>query len=103
MTDQKKKKRNTCTIIEILKSGVGCQMKASGLQKYSQGGNIYVGLTIGFPAGSVVKNPPANSDVGSIPRLGRFPGEGNGNPLQCSCLGKIPWTGEPGGLQPMGS
>ena len=25
-------------------------------------------------------------DVGSIPRLGRSPGEGNGNPLQCSCL-----------------
>ena len=25
-------------------------------------------------------------DMGSIPRLGRFSGEGNGNPLQCSCL-----------------
>ena len=25
-------------------------------------------------------------DLGSIPRLGRSPGEGNGNPLQCSCL-----------------
>ena len=25
-------------------------------------------------------------DLGSIPGLGRFPGEGNGNPLQCSCL-----------------
>ena len=25
-------------------------------------------------------------DVGSIPGLGRSPGEGNGNPLQCSCL-----------------
>ena len=24
--------------------------------------------------------------LGSIPGLGRFPGEGNGNPLQCSCL-----------------
>ena len=38
----------------------------------------------------VVKNPPANAgdarDVGSIPGLGRSPGEGNGNPLQCSCL-----------------
>ena len=38
----------------------------------------------------MVKNPPANvgniRDVGSIPGLGRFPGEGNGNPLQCSCL-----------------
>ena len=33
----------------------------------------------------VVKNPPANAgdarDAGSIPGLGRFPGEGNGNPL----------------------
>ena len=27
-------------------------------------------------------------DLGSIPGLGRFPGEGNGNPLQCSCLEK---------------
>ena len=26
-------------------------------------------------------------DEGSIPGLGRFPGEGNGNPFQCSCLG----------------
>ena len=25
-------------------------------------------------------------DPGSIPGLGRYPGEGNGNPLQCSCL-----------------
>ena len=34
-----------------------------------------------------VKNPPANTeDVGSIPRSGRSPGEGNGNPLQYSCL-----------------
>jgi len=36
----------------------------------------------------VVKNPPANAgDVGLIPELGRSPGEGNGNPLQDSCLG----------------
>ena len=35
----------------------------------------------------VVKNQPANAgDTGLIPGLGRFPGEGNGNPLQCSCL-----------------
>ena len=38
----------------------------------------------------VVRNPPANAgdtkDVGSIPRSGRSPGEGNGNPLQYSCL-----------------
>ena len=37
--------------------------------------------------GSVVKNPPANAgDMGSIPRSGRSPGEGNDNPLQYSCL-----------------
>ena len=37
----------------------------------------------------MVKNPPANAgDVGSIPGLGRSPGEGNGNPLQYSCLEK---------------
>ena len=42
----------------------------------------------GFLGGSLVKNPPANAgDVGSIPGLGRPPGEGNGNPLQYSCLG----------------
>ena len=33
------------------------------------------------------KNPPANvGDTGSIPGLGRSPGEGNGNPLHYSCL-----------------
>ena len=43
---------------------------------------------LGFAGVSVVKNPPANArDVGSIPELGRSPGEGNGNPLQYSCLG----------------
>ena len=44
--------------------------------------------TMGFPGGSVVKNLPANAgDPGSMPGLGRSPGEGNGNPLQYSCLG----------------
>ena len=43
---------------------------------------------VGFPCGSVVKPPPAKTgDVGSIPGLGGSPGEGNGNPLQYSCLG----------------
>ena len=39
----------------------------------------------------VVKKPPANTgdirDTGSIPGWGRSPGEGYGNPLQCSCVG----------------
>ena len=43
----------------------------------------------GLPWGSVVKNPLASAgDLGSFPGLGRSPGEGNGNPLQYSCLGK---------------
>ena len=45
---------------------------------------------LGFPGGSVVKNPPANAgDAGdsvSISGSGRSPGGGNGNPLQYSCL-----------------
>ena len=42
---------------------------------------------LGFPTGSVVRNAAANAgDVGLIPGSGRFPGEGNGNPLQCYCL-----------------
>ena len=42
---------------------------------------------MGFPGGSVVKNLPAKArDVGLIPGLGRSRGEGNGNPLQYSCL-----------------
>jgi len=41
-----------------------------------------------FPGGTVVKNLPANAgDTGSIPGLRRCPGEGNGSPLQYSCLG----------------
>ena len=47
----------------------------------------------GFPGSSVVKNPPANAgdlrDAGSVSGLGRSPGEGNGNPLQYSCLGNL--------------
>ena len=41
-----------------------------------------------FPGSSVVKNLLANAgDTDSIPGPGRSPGEGNGNPLQYSCLG----------------
>ena len=41
----------------------------------------------GFPSESVVKKLPADvGDVGSVSGSGRSPGEGNGNPLQYSCL-----------------
>ena len=56
----------------------------------------------GFPGGAVVKNPLASAgdarDAGSIPGLGRSPGEGNGNPLQYSCLENSKDRGA-GGLQ----
>ena len=45
----------------------------------------------------MVKNPPANAgdirDAGSIPGSGRSPGEGNGNPLQYSCLENLTGSG----------
>ena len=41
-----------------------------------------------FPGGSVIKHLPANvGSVGLIPKSGRSPAEGNGNPRQYSCLG----------------
>ena len=46
----------------------------------------------GFPGSSVVKNPPAmqesqeKGNAASIPGLGRSPEEGDGNPLEYSCL-----------------
>jgi len=48
---------------------------------------IYYVHTKGFPGGSVVKESACNAgDTGLIPGLGRSSGEGNGNPLQHSCL-----------------
>ena len=42
----------------------------------------------GFPGSSDGKESACSAgDLGSIPGSGRFPGEGNGNPLQYSCLG----------------
>ena len=60
---------------------------------------------MGFPGGSVVKNPPANAgDMGLIPGSGRSPEGGNGNPLpiflpgeylgQRSLVGFSPWGHE---------
>ena len=42
---------------------------------------------MGFPGGSDSKGSTCNAgDLGSVPELGRSPGEGNGKPLQYSCL-----------------
>ena len=54
------------------------------------------------PGSSVSKESACSAgDLGSIPGLGSFPGEGNDNPLQYSCLGNP--TEKPGRLQFMGS
>jgi len=60
-------------------------------------------IGLGFPCGSVSKESACSADLGSIPGLGRSPGEGNGNPPQYVLTWKISWTEEPGGLQSMGS
>ena len=49
--------------------------------------HIYMCMVMDFPGGSEVKASASNvGDPGSIPGSGRSPGEGNGNPLQYSCL-----------------
>ena len=58
----------------------------------------------GFPSDSMVKNPAANAgNTGLNSGSGRFPREGNGNPLQYSCLGNSMnrgawWTITHGGI-----
>ena len=60
---------------------------------------IYVCVGLGFPGSSDSEESDFNvKDLGSIPELARFPGEGNGSSLQYSCLfnkWKIPHTGSP--------
>ena len=48
---------------------------------------LYICSFSGFPGGSGGKKPACSAeDLGLIPGQGRFPGEGNGNPLQYSCM-----------------
>ena len=44
---------------------------------------------LSFSGSSGVKNSAAKQETGSCPLSGRSPGEGNGNPLQYSCLGNV--------------
>ena len=76
-----------CSLIHINHIMIRCLMAT-----LSQSPNKFMHLTFQlffmvFPGGAVVKNLPFNAgDTGSIPGSGRAPGEGNGNPLQYSCL-----------------
>ena len=55
--------------------------------QHSSSGDL-LRLQLGLPSGSDGKESACNAgDPGSMPGLGRFLGEGNGNPLQYSCLG----------------
>ena len=57
-------------------------------KKSSDSNSYTITMYLGFPGGSVVKNPPASGgDAGLNPGVGRAPGAGNGTPLQYSCLG----------------
>ena len=61
----------------------GHQMSKPGRHNISMSGVYAVS---GFLVGSVVENPPSNAgSTGSVSGLGKYPGEGNGNPLQYSC------------------
>ena len=61
-------------------------------------------VNYGLPSSTVGNNQPAMQEtrVPPVPGLGRFPREGNGNPLEYS-FWEIPWTEEAAGLQSMGS
>ena len=76
----------------------GAANRTRELRQALQTGRCW-GRWVGFPGGSDSKESASSAgDPGSIPGLGRRPGEGNDNPLQYACLGN-PWTEEPGGLQ----
>ena len=59
---------------------------------------------MGFSGGSDGKESTCHvGDLGSIPGLGRSPGEGNGYPTPVFWPGESPWREETGGLQSTGS
>ena len=70
---------------------------------FQLGTTVFTAGLVGFPGGSDCKESACKAgDRGSIPGLGRSPGEGNGNPLQYSCL-ENPMDSGAWRLQSMGS
>ena len=67
--------------------------------------NLFVVIISGFPGGPADKEFACNvGDLGSIPGLGRSPGEGSEVATHSSILAwRIPWMEEPGRLQSTGS
>ena len=65
-----------------------CESLMVEIEKNERINKHYANVYMDFPGGSVVKNQPARAgDSRLISGLERSPGEGNGNPLQDSCLG----------------
>ena len=89
------------TVLEMHLSLV-LRCASQSLQVTSVHNGYLLKYPLGFPGGSDGKESACNAgDPRLIPGSGRCSGEGNGYPLQCSCL-RIPWTEDPGGLQSMG-
>ena len=64
---------------------------------------VFEGQSVESPGGSDSKESVCSEgDLGSIPWLGRAPGEENGNPYSTILAWRISRTEEPGGLQSMG-
>ena len=71
---------------------VGCALYSGFIRSSEEKGRVVFTIlfyiAVGFPGGLDGKESACNAgDLGSIPGLGRSPGEENGNPLQYSCLG----------------
>ena len=83
--------RHVSTSLKFLLATLVARKQCSSTIKMGEKIDSNLELSIqpmGFPGDSVVKNPFAKAgDLGSIPGSGRSHGEGNGNPLQYSCLG----------------
>ena len=74
-------------IVIIEEYAIYIDYKGNRLEKTGCNLRGITGLLRGSPGGSEVKASACNAgDVGSIPESERSPGEGNGNPLQYSCL-----------------
>ena len=86
--------------------GPWCRLLSIGSQRVEH--DLATSLSLwGFPGGAEVKVSACSvGDLGSIPGSGRSPGEGNGNPLQYSCLGNPmdggAWWATVHGLQRVG-
>ena len=71
----------------FLKTQIQVQEKVKQKKKLFIGGYSRIAICCSFPGSSDGKESACNAGVlGLIPELGRSPGEGNGNPLQYSCL-----------------